>query len=301
MRKVPFVAAALAATFVAGCGVTDLNTQIANVSWTPPVKIKACSKALPSEARLFGGFRDPGHMLEDISVGFSALPQPLQDNSVVRAIFAQARAIPQRLAQFLGDEAGTLTAPPPPSPLTHSDFYSFANLISEYAIRQPTNGGDSPAAKLFLEALSRYYQAYYSGSFKTYFSAPYDKPAIALTIGDTEITQAAMVFLELVFDFAFKSPVWKDGSTYYPGKNSGEPTVAQLNEGGFAYQGFKQPVRLPVYLPTGCQMTALKAQIISYVAQRFASAAAARIVFDNQVIWRLRRQSRSVRKIERWR
>jgi hypothetical protein len=75
----------------------------------------------------------------------------------------------------------------------------------------------------------------------------------------------------VIFDTALKSPVWlaADKKTYYPANSKDEPTVAKLN-----YQGFKQPVGpLPVQLPNGCHMTELKTKIISYVAQRFATAA----------------------------
>jgi hypothetical protein len=45
-----------------------------------------------------------------------------------------------------------------------------------------------------------------------YFSAqPVAKPAVQLSITDDEVTQAAAVFLELVFDQILSPTVWTDG------------------------------------------------------------------------------------------
>src|ERR1700733_7863209 len=62
-------------------------------------------------------------------------------------------------------------------------------------------------AQLFWSRVKAYYTAYYQGNFMGYFSAqPVAKPAVQLSITDDEVTQAAAVFLELVFD-----QIWPNG------------------------------------------------------------------------------------------
>jgi hypothetical protein len=163
----------------------------------------------------------------------------------------------------LREETITLRAQQIPSPvfqLSHADFHKFANLVSEYAIRQPT--GLDPFSQLVIT----YYQAYYAGSFNSYFGVKFAKPVLSLTVSDNEINQAATVFVEALFDEALKSPVWKtsgnDGKAiYYPGGNIDLPTVATL------------PGWEPVTLPAGCMNLTKKAKTVSYVAQQFATAA----------------------------
>jgi len=287
MRTTQVAAAvAVVASLVAGCGTIDLNTLIAIIDPNlGPIQITGCTG--PAKAgRVFAGFRQGAQIQADALVAWQALPQELQENAVVKAVLSQAEIIPSKIPEKLLAYAPRLTTPPlaptppqipaPALPLAHSDFYAFANLVSEYAVRQPTSSGNGSAASdIFLQALAKYYQAYYAAPFNTYFSAPFDKPVLSLTINDNEITQAATVFLELLFDFALKSPVWIDGSTstYYPGSSSSEPTVAYLNQHGFPYQGFAQPEKLPWMLPNGCHMTVTKAKIINYVANQFATAA----------------------------
>ena len=274
MRSIYAGAVTVAATLVTGCGTIDLDNLLAIIDPNGrPIEITKCTGP-PHSYSAFAGFREGAQIQEDARVAWRDTPENLRDNSVVRAILSQAEGIPLKVSPVvLAYSQRPALAPTPvqiPSPvlpLGHTDFYAFAKLVSEYAVRQPT-GSD-----LFLQALTKYYQTYYSGPFYTYFGAKFDKPVVSLTINDNEITQAASVFIELLFDYAMKSPVWVDGGTYYPGSGSTEPTVAKLSEQGFQYQGFLQPVKLPVLLPNGCHMTATKAKIINYVAQQFATAA----------------------------
>jgi hypothetical protein len=278
---VPGAAVALGASLVAACGTIDLNTLIAIVDANGlPYKITACPRP-PAHGKVFADFQQPYQVQAQVRNTWRALPQPLQDNVVIRAALSQAEAIPAKLPSILPgnlqtriavDETivQTLEIPSPVAPLGHGDFYRLANLVSEYAIRQPINSGSTPPDP-FTQILVRYYQAYYANQFYTYFGNKFDKPVISLTINDNEITQSVGVFFELIFDIALNSQVWlsADGKTYYPGNSTNEPTVAKLN-----YQGLKQPVGpLPVQLANGCHMTELKAKVISYVAQQFATAA----------------------------
>jgi hypothetical protein len=261
-------------SLVAGCGTIDLNSLLAIIDpngW--PVEITKCTGPRLS-ANAFAGFREGVQIQDDARIAWQNAPDNLRDSSVVRAILSQAEIIPLKVptavlaySQRPALARTPLVVPSPVLPLGPSDFYAFAKLVSEYAVRQPT-GSDQ-----FVQALTKYYQAYYSGPFYTYFGAKFDKPVASLTINDNDITQAASVFIELLFDYAMKSPVWVDGSTYYPGSGSNEPTVAKLSEEGFQYQGFPQPVKLPLLLPNGCHMTVTKAKVVNYVAQQFATAA----------------------------
>jgi hypothetical protein len=274
------IAGAFATSLLAACGTVDLNTLIAIVDADGlPYKITACQR--PTAAgKMFADFLEPHEIAARVGNSWAALPPPLRDDTVIRAVLAQAQYIPLNLAAVapaysqsrpLVDEptAPVLQITPPASQLTLSDFYRLASLVSEYT-RQPAPSGSS-IPDPFLQILGKYYQAYYAGKFRTYFNAKYDQPVISLTVNDNEITQSVNVLFELIFDTSLNSPVWlgADKKTYYPGGTTDEPTVAMLN-----YQAFKQPVGpLPVELPNGCHMTELKAKIINYVAQRFATAA----------------------------
>jgi hypothetical protein len=267
-------AVTVAASLVAGCGTINLDNLLAIIDPNgQPLEITKCTGP-PYSYTAFSGFRESAQIQEDAFVAWRDAPENLRDNSVVRAILSQAEIIPLKVPPVvLAYSQRPALAPTPvkiPSPvlsLGHTDFYAFAKLVSEYAIRQPTG------SNLFLQALTKYYQAYYAGPFYTYFGAKFDKPVASLTVNDNEITQSAGVFIDLLFDYAMKSPVWVDGGTYYPGSGTNKPTVAKLSEEGFQYQGFPQPVKLPVLLPNGCHMTVTKAKIINYVAQQFATAA----------------------------
>jgi hypothetical protein len=257
-------AAACVASLLAGCGI-DFNTLVAvfDASGLPSETNCTPTTAL---GKSLVKFQQPNVIHTQIFNTWATLPQPLQDDSIVRAILSQAQSVSLKTSTIahgtLREENITLLAQQIPSPvfqLSHADFHKFANLVSEYAIRQPT--GLDPFSQLVIT----YYQAYYAGSFNSYFGVKFAKPVLSLTVRDNEINQAATVFVEALFDEALKSPVWKtsgnDGKAiYYPGGNIELPTVATL------------PGREPVTLPAGC-MNLTKAKTVSYVAQQFATAA----------------------------
>jgi hypothetical protein len=108
-----------------------------------------------------------------------------------------------------------------------------------------------------------YYTAYYKGDFVTYFAQPVSKPTVQLTISDAEITAAAGVFLELLFDQLLSPTVWIDSSkNYYPGAGSKSPTYLSV---------FKQTPAKLVTPDGACGMTEAKANTIAYLANTFST------------------------------
>jgi hypothetical protein len=176
------------------------------------------------------------------------------------------------------DEAYLATISKPP-PLSHGDIVQFSHTISETVLR---NTGSSIApddpAQLFWSRVKAYYTAYYQGNFIGYFSGPpVAKPAVQLTIKDDEVTQAAGIFLELLFDQILSPTVWTDGKNppgaYYPGGGSKPPTYVGV------FKVTPQPLAdatsgVP---PGACGMTGLKMEALTYLAKTFSTAASGEI------------------------
>jgi hypothetical protein len=176
------------------------------------------------------------------------------------------------------DDAYLAAISRPPS-LNHGDIAQFSRTISETVLR---NTGSSVApndpAQLFWSRVKAYYTAYYQGNFMGYFSAqPVAKPAVQLSITDDEVTQAAAVFLELVFDQILSPTVWTDGKrppgTYYPSGGSKPPTYL----GVFKVTPELLADATPGVPPGACGMTKLKMETLTYLAKTFSTAASGEI------------------------
>jgi hypothetical protein len=268
--------AAVAAGLLASCGTVDLNSLIATIDDNGTLAtLRTCA---PSSGLVAAA--EANAIPARAPTIFGMLPDPLQNDAVVRAAFWQSQNVTLKAAAVAAPSFTSAAAPtgltpgtpPPMASLTPSDFYKFGSLVAEYVLRQPNvRSGMSDA---FAQTVSQYYLAYYAGKFTTYFGASYAQPTVSMTIGDNEITQAAMVFVELLFDQILSSQVWSSTTTdgdgkkttmYYPGGTTKKPTVATLDP------------RILVSIPTSdkCTMTVAKATLINYVAQEFATAASA--------------------------
>jgi hypothetical protein len=212
---------------------------------------------------------------ESIASIHAILPAELKNDAVVRTILNHSSAIASNSAQLanklVGGDGGVVDAAPIPrssSSLSHLDIERFAHTVSNQVLRRtPTtpNENDPDNTDPFWTKLRAYYVAYYDGKFYTYFGDHFDKPTASLTITDAEIVQSAMVFVELLMDEIFESPVWKgtDGK-FYPGGNTNQPTSMTI----------KGARPLPINLGTwGCGMNVPKANAVRYLATSFSKAA----------------------------
>jgi hypothetical protein len=154
-----------------------------------------------------------------------------------------------------------------PPPLAASDIVQFGRTLAETVMRNTGGNPDTTNedAQQFWSNVKAYYTAYYQGNFVNYFAQPVSKPTVQLTISDTEITAAAGVFLELLFDQLLSPTVWTDGSkNYYPGAGSKAPT----------YLGVFKQTAAKLTTPDGaCGMTEAKVNTITYLANTFSTAA----------------------------
>lgn len=157
-----------------------------------------------------------------------------------------------------------------PAPLAPSDVAQFSHTVADTVLRNTggTPGGGGDEAQQFWAEVKAYYTQYYQGNFVNYFSQAVSKPTVQLTIGDAEITAAAGVFLELLFDELLTPTVWTDGSVYYPGGGKTQPT----------YLGVFHQKAATLAKPDGaCGMTEAKVNTILYLANTFATAASGEV------------------------
>jgi hypothetical protein len=206
---------------------------------------------------------------------FNALVDGLRQ-TVVRAQADIAR--PANLPDSIGS-VGTVTAPTSVN-LTDEDFKTFAktmrNLLVSPTLAVGALQSGSPvstAAKsgdsvTFKSAFVSYFSAYYKGSFVDRFGTKLAKPGISRTISDAEIASAIKVMWELVFDYTLHTPVWKSGTTYYPGATTEVPTAV-------AAKLIVAQDLLADADSKHCGITALKAEAIEYLSNAAADRAAA--------------------------
>jgi hypothetical protein len=208
----------------------------------------------------------------------SVLPPELKNDAVVNTILVHSQYVASNSGRTASSLVKTSGSPPiadvtplprPNTTLTHLDFERFARVVSNQVLRRtPTtpNSSDPSNVDPFWTKLRAYYVAYYDGNFYTYFGDKLDKPTASLTITDTEIVQAATVFVELLMDEVFQSPIWiGTDKKYYPGGNTNKPTLVTVNN------ITPIPISLSAY---GCGMNAPKANAIRYLSSSFSKAAA---------------------------
>lgn len=292
------VGVASAALLVAGCAV-NFNDLVAEIDQTQLGKSPVCQALNPVPPQLSaapkGGnlYATSNPQVARGNTGLPTLsgflPSEIANNHVLIAVHAQLQhatlKADLRLSQAQAVQAsGVGAAPaytaelmavaPPAKPainLTQADFAQFADILVKYLFRHTAHGGSPQPEDPFAKDLSAYYQTFYAGNFVTYFGKKLEAPKLSTTITDDQIDQAATVLLELIFDELLQTPVWsqttttngkKSTTTYYPGGTTDAPTVTT----------YLQPKPLAA---SGCDMTLKKAQALSYVSQRFATAAVA--------------------------
>jgi len=197
--------------------------------------------------------------------------QYLSTNSIVtaRRILNNGESIP-------GDE-DYLAALAKPASVAHSDIVQFSHTVAETVLRNTgsSTGIATDPAQLFWARVKAYYTAYFQGSFINYFSTPVTKPTLQLTVSDDEITQAAGVFLELLFDQLLSPTVWTDGKNppwaYYPGGGAKPPTYLGV------FKPSPQYVALVSGPPGSCGMTQAKMDTLTYLAKTFSTAASGEV------------------------
>jgi hypothetical protein len=218
----------------------------------------------------------------------SSTPSELQTDKVFNALVDGVRqtvvraqadiARPANLPDSIGS-VGTVT-PPTSVNLTENDFKAFAKTIRNVLV-SPTlavgalqsgspvsTAADSGDSVSFKSAFVSYFSAYYKGAFVNRFGTKLTKPAISRTISDAEIASAVQVMWELVFDYTLHTPVWKSGSTYYPGATKEIPTAVAV----------KLIVAQDLLADADskhCGITSLKADAIEYLSNAAADRAAA--------------------------
>jgi hypothetical protein len=232
----------------------------------------------------------------------AALPAQLSQDPVLRSIIAniryastnslvRARQILAGGAPISDDDAAALADAPKPAPVSSSDVGKFAHNVGALvmnAANTPDAGGN-PDIQLFWSKLYLYYKAYFSGYFETYFAQNLAKPALSTTITDTEISNAALVFVEFILDEILPPRIWygADGKYYpagvkLPASTSGAATGAAATPSPktltYLYVNKISTTSLPKISATsaGCGgMTYDKVNALSNLAQQFATAAVA--------------------------
>ena len=216
----------------------------------------------------------------------ASLPPQLASDPVFNSMVANIKYISttslvkarQKLSgtnEITPEDASYLAKAPKPPPISHTDIPSFLHNISSLALRNtanPASAGDSYNQQLFWSKADQYYKAYFAGNFVTYFMQQLPKPTLSATITDAEIDNAALVFIEFVFDEILQPTFWygKDGKYYPAGVALKIPptylTVNNILPGSLEVIGQG---------PTGCGMNYVKANTLNYLAQQFATAATA--------------------------
>jgi hypothetical protein len=198
-----------------------------------------------------------------------------------------------QIDQTAGAEPGALDMDSfgPPRDLSYSDFASFASTLRQVLLETPvSNPSPEPielygvavstpdvviAQSAFNQALVYYFNQYYKNAYIDRFGTPVLGPNSLQTISDNEIAGTVTVFLELIMDYAFQTPIWIDSTNkiYLPGSG----TVAKPPT---AVGGKLVPIAPLLASATDaetetCGITVLKAQAIQYVAQTAGSRASA--------------------------
>lgn len=222
------------------------------------------------------------------TAGITTLQSDKVFNALLDAVISTAASAQQNIARDASLAGPLFTVPTkatglPAVALSERDFRAFALLARKLAVTPGLAYGtpSSPVAKTalavsyrteqteptFSELFIDYFKDYYRGTYVDRFGTALTKPALSRTISDAEISGAVQVLWDLLFDYTFRTPVWKDShGSYYPGDNSNEPTVAVYN------------VVSPISLLTEadsekCGITPLKAQAIAYLSNAASNSA----------------------------
>jgi hypothetical protein len=270
-----------------GCGTVDLNdiapaqytakttsAEITNSDFapcTPPTTAGASKfsvEGVPAEALSTRA----QSILSDrtlVALGMNGDPvvKAMLGSAVRQAMVAETLVRSRTTAL---DVARLDSAAPAPDGLRPEDFKNFAEHIAR-SVLDPSISHSAAAASSpdsFGSSLVSYYQAYYSGKFVDRFGGKFAAPEVTLTISNDAISNSIAVFEELLLDYLFKTPVWKDSSSkYYPAGTADEPTAASA--------GLVSSLDLLTEDQSfTCGITPLKAQAISYLSHAAGAKAA---------------------------
>jgi hypothetical protein len=156
-----------------------------------------------------------------------------------------------------------------PAKLYASDFQNLhKKLVS-------LSGATHPSRVLSYES------SYFKGQFVDRFGINLPKPTLSLTISDQDMGGVLTAFLEALADELFSTtPVWiddnsttpvlgEDNTIYYPGGNTNKPTF-------LTFPGAPATVKL---VDSGCGMTKLKMDALTYLSGKAATWAAGQTGF----------------------
>ena len=215
------------------------------------------------------------------------LPATLNSEPVVQELLRgvgtslfQATADPIVAARLTGElDADSFARP---RDLTYSDFQSFASTLRTTLLEMPVSSPPmvpielpqvrineaniATAQRNFNEALVYYFDQYFRNKYVDRFGTPVNAPNVLQTITDNEIAGTVTVFLELVMDYAFQTPIWfdKDKQTYLPGSGTSKnpPTAV----GGNLVPVLNLQPSTTDQQTEACGITALKAKAIQFIA-----------------------------------
>jgi hypothetical protein len=199
-----------------GCTLTQLDTlvpqSVVSDIGSLPGTIQVCSTS--SVVRTALAQKQAARLAtihSKIDTMKNALPTRLATDPVVGAVLEHVRYVSTTAivnsrkllnnGQLADMDVAYMAASPRPRPILQTDLLTFIHTVAEVGLRNTSSQpGTGDLNQEFGDHLKAYYSLYYKGSFTNYFSQTIMKPTAQLTIGDTEIAQAAGIFLELLFD-----------------------------------------------------------------------------------------------------
>jgi len=257
---------------------------------TLPFKVSFCRPSTPTVNALEAGLKE---IQTNHSNLWLSLPPALREDVVVQALTAQSKYVSTAAtleALRLVNRTPTggfeqhifeqhIRDSPKPPPITSPDFYSFTAKVANALRRTPSTLDEALLGNWFWSKLQRYYAKYVSKEFVNSF-AQLMQPSLA--INDDQISQATLVFVELLIDEILDQEVWMLPKTteappkrpydlYYPGEGFYPATYLEVN-GKQLSQWDRDPEKYPFY---GCGMILGKAQAVTFLANQFSSVAAA--------------------------
>jgi len=292
MRGYRVLIFAILGALAAGCTLIEFDQLIPSSAISEltqdvgaPVVIFPCQPPGSPQAKGLAEQRSAKHLtiLGNITNVQSKLPPQLVQDPVVQSVLGHVihastnstLEVHRLLGQAPTSIMEVVATSPKPIPITNADFFAFTQKISEFVLRHTISAASDTGdvGDKFWVNLKQYYLAYYRGTFVDYFSRTVSGPKSTLTIDDTEISEIASVFLELLLDQALDPTVWCDHcglddtkKTFYPGGVTGaKPTYLVVNN--IDPQPFSSPTSY------GCGMTKTKADTVNYLARTFGTAA----------------------------
>lgn len=212
-----------------------------------------------------------------MSLALREMPSELENDPVVNAIVdasfiavqqnLKATSIALNVAPVSAWRSGTKLN----SPVFNEQMLkSFAEKIQKEMAAPSPAYNEGPIAAVgptgapsrlpsFPEAFRHYFEAYFDGNYRDRLGGEIQKPRFSSRMGNEQVADTVSVFVDLILDYSFYTPVWTDGNgTYYPGATRNIPTV-------MTSEIIREAEKL--VLPGECGISKLKAALIGYMAQ----------------------------------